>query len=197
MPTEESPLMRRPRYPLTATVVVGLVLAACASPAASEEPGASGGSEPSAAGEASQAGGDGGGGGTGGSGGIGMTLPDGAWSSGDLHVTISGDAGGSYDAPLLGQASATQGGQTILTYISAEGEVSIGVAIYTDSFAISVTTTELVAGGGTTTTCNVDYHTADDNNIDADFSCPDSPAFTAGGASGGTVDIEGSLTASR
>lgn len=185
--------MRFPRVLMIGTVVVGLVLAACAPPAGSE-PGASSGSEPSAAAEASQAGGDGGGGG---SGGMGITLPDGAWSSGELHVSISGDASSSHDAPLVGTGSYTGDGETILTYIDAEGSVSVGVAINADTFSISVTTTELVAGGGTTTNCSVDYHTADDNNIEADFSCPDSPAFTMTGTSGGTVNIEGSLTASR
>ena len=186
--------MRRPRYLLTGTVVVGLALAACASPAGG---GPSGGAEPSAAAEASQGGGDGGDGGGGGSGGIGKTLPDGQWSSGELHVTISGDASGSWDVPLVEMASYTTDGESILSYINADGQVSVGVAIYPDSFAISVTTTELVAGAGTTMNCSVEYHTADDNNIDADFSCPDSPAFTTTGTSGGTVNIEGSLTASR
>jgi hypothetical protein len=183
--------MRRPRVLMLGTVVVGLVLAACASPALNE-PGASNGSEPSAAAEASQAGGGGGG-----SGGIGTTLPDGAWSSGDVHVSISGDADASHDAPLIGTQSYTGGGETILTYADPDGSVLVGVNINADSFSISVTTTELVAGGGTTTNCSVEYHPADDNNIEADFSCPDSPAFTMTGTSGGTVNIEGSLTASR
>ncbi len=185
--------MRRPRYALVSSTVVGLVLAACATPAGSG-PGASSGSEPSAAAEASGAGGNGGGGADGG---IGITLPDGAWSSGELHVEISGDASGSYDAPLVEMASYTTDGESILSYVDSDAQVSVGVAIYTDSFAISVTTAELVAGAGTTMSCTVQYHTADDNHIEADFSCPDSPAFTTTGTSGGTVTIEGSLTASR
>ena len=185
--------MRRPRFVLIATAVAGLVLAACTSPAGTAGPDASSGSEPSGAAEGSQAGGGDG------SGGIGITLADGPWSSGDLHVAISGDVSGSYDIPLAGTANSsyTEGGQTILTYVDADTEVSVGVAIYTDSFAISVTTAELVAGAGTTMQCTVEYHTADDSSIDADFSCPDSPAFTMTGTSGGTVDIEGSLTATR
>jgi hypothetical protein len=186
--------MRRPRYLLTGTAVLGLVLAACGSPALSEL-GPSSGSEPSAAAQASPAGGDAGGG----AGGIGITLADGTWSSGNLQVTVSGDASGTYDAPLVGIAGAsyTTGGETILSYVDAEAQVSVGVAIYTDSFAISVTTTDLVAGAGTTLNCSVEYHSADDHTIDADFSCPNSPAFTTTGTAGGTVDIEGSLTATR
>jgi hypothetical protein len=183
--------MRRPHYPLVITVVVGLVLAACASPAASGEPGASSGSEPSAAAEASQ------GGGGGGTGGIGVTLSDGAWTGGEVHVAISGDADVNGDAPLLSANSYTTGDSTVLTYISADAQLSVGVAIYSDSFAISVTTPDLVAGAGTTMNCSVEYHTADENNIDADFSCPNSPSFTTSGTAGGTVNIEGSLTATR
>ena len=181
--------MRRPHYPSIVTVAVGLVLAACASPAG--EPGASSGSEPSAAPAASQ------GSGGGGTGGIGVTLSDGAWTDGEVHVTISGQADVTGDAPLLSANSYTTGDSTVLTYISADSQLSVGVAIYSDSFAISVTTPDVVAGAGTTMNCSVEYHTADDNNIDADFSCPNSPSFTTSGAAGGTVNIEGSLTATR
>jgi hypothetical protein len=184
--------MRRPDYPLIVTVVVGLVLAACASPAGSGEPGASSGSEPSAAPIASQAGGGGGG-----TGGIGVTLPDGAWTGGDVHVTISGDADVTGDAPLISTQSYTTGDNTVLFYVSADSQLSVGVAIYLDSFAISVTTPDVVAGAGTTMNCDVEYHGAEDNNIDAEFSCPNSPSFTTSGAAGGSVNIEGSLTATR
>ena len=184
--------MRRPDCPLIITVVVGLVLAACASPAGNGEPGASSGSEPSAAPAASQ-----GGGGGGGTGGIGVTLPDGAWTGGDVHVTISGDADVTGDAPLISQQSYTTGDNTVLFYVSADSQLSVGVAIYSDSFAISVTTPDVVAGAGTTMNCDVEYHSAEDNSIDADFSCPNSPSFTTSGAAGGSVNIEGSLTATR
>ncbi|HUG94532.1 MAG TPA: hypothetical protein VMK30_00140 [Pleomorphomonadaceae bacterium] len=184
--------MRRPDCPLIVTVVVGLLLAACASPAGSGEPGALSGSEPSAAPAASQ-----GGGGGGGTGGIGVTLPDGAWTGGDVHVTISGDADVTGDAPLISTQSYTTGDNTVLFYVSADSQLSVGVAIYSDSFAISVTTPDVVAGAGTTMNCDVEYHSAEDNNIDADFSCPNSPSFNTSGAAGGSVNIEGSLTATR
>ena len=183
--------MRRPHYLLAITAVVGLVLAACASPAASGAPGASSGSAPSAAAEASQ------GGGGGGTGGIGTTLSDGTWTDGEVHVSISGDANVTGDAPLISQQSYTTGDNTVLFYVSADSQLSVGVAIYSDSFAISVTTPDVVAGAGTTMNCSVEYHTADDNNIDANFSCPNSPSVTTTGAAGGTVNIEGSLTATR
>ena len=185
--------MRRPRYLLTGTVVVGLVLAACGSPAGGE-PETSSGGEPSAAAEASQAGGDGGSGG--GGGGLDASLSDGTWTGGEAHIDVSGDATTSADAPLTPTLSLTDSSSTNLVYTSEAG-VLIGIAIYSDSFAISITTAEVVAGGGTTTTCSVDWHSTADNNLSADFDCPDSPSFNASGGTAGTVDIRGSFTATR
>jgi hypothetical protein len=185
--------MRRPRYLLTATAVVGLMLAACGSPAGGE-PDASNGAEPSAAAEASQAGGDGGGGG--GGGGLDATLSDGAWTGGEAHIDVSGDATASADAPLTSTLSLTDSASTNLIYTNEAG-VLIGIAIYADSFAISITTAEVVAGGGTTTTCSVDWHSTADNNLSGDFDCPNSPSFTATGGTAGTVNIRGSFTATR
>jgi hypothetical protein len=54
----------------------------------------------------------------------------------------------------------------------------------------------MTGGGGTTTNCDVTWHSTDDNNLSADFSCPDSPAFTGTGGQA-SVDIEGSFTATR
>lgn len=179
--------MRRPRYLLVATVVVGLVLAACASPAGGE-PETLSGAQPSAAAEASQGGGGGGG--------LDVTLSDGAWTGGEAHIDVSGDATATADAPLTPTLSLTDSASTNLIYTSEAGAL-IGIAIYVDSFAISVTTAEVVAGGGTTTTCSVDWHSTADNNLSADFDCPNSPSFTASGSTAGTVNIRGSFTATR
>lgn len=182
--------MRRPRYPVVATVVVGLVLAACASPAGGE-PETSSGPQLSAAAEASQGDGDGGDGG-----GLDVTLSDGAWTGGEAHIDVSGDATATADAPLTPTLSLTDSASTNLIYTSAAGAL-IGIAIYVDSFAISITTAEVVAGGGTTTTCSVDWHSTADNSLSADFDCPNSPSFTAAGSTPGTVTIRGSFTATR
>jgi hypothetical protein len=182
--------MRRPRCLLVATVVVGLVLAACASPAGGE-PETSGGAQPSGAAEASQAGGGGGDGG-----GLDATLSDGAWTGGEAHIDVSGDATATADAPLTPTLSLTDSASTNLIYTNEAGAL-IGIAIYVDSFAISITTAEVVAGSGTTTTCSVDWHSTADNNLSADFDCPNSPSFTASGSTAGTVNIRGSFTATR
>jgi hypothetical protein len=193
--------MRRPPFYLVLAAVIGLVLAACASPSGGGG-GASDGGEPSSAAESnapeeSQDGGNGGGGGDGGGGGIGRTLPAGTWTGGTGSVDVTGDASASGDAPIQSMLSLTDGDSTTLTYASADGQFLLVLAIYSDSFAVSVTTPEAVGGGGTTTTCSVDWHSTDDNNLSADFSCPDSPAFTVSGGAAGTVDIDGSFTATR
>lgn len=192
--------MRRPPILGVLIVLIGLILAACGSPSGSGEPGASAGGEPSAPAESEEPGqsqSSGGGGGGGGGGGIGRTLPDGEWTGGEASVSMTGDADASGDAPISPILSLTSGDSTTLTYASADGQFLIVAAIYSDSFAVSVTTPEAVGGGGTTTTCSVDWHSTDDNNLSADFSCPNSPAFTVTGSSAGTVDIEGSFTATR
>ncbi len=185
--------MRRPHLVLILTFIIGLILAACASPAGS--PGASSGGEPSTAASEAPAASDGGGGG--GGGGIGTTLNDGAWSGGEAHVSMSGDASGTVDASLQPTISFTDGGSTTLIYVDADSGSSVAVSVTSGDFAASVTTAEMVAGGGTTTNCTVNYHSTDDNNISGDFSCPDSPAVTATGVVEGAVDFEGSFSATR
>jgi hypothetical protein len=189
--------MRRAR--LFSPFIALVLLAACggtpsesAGGDTSQEPGASqpAASQPSASQPAASQGGGGGGGG------INVTLSDGNWTGGSAQVTVSGDATEDIDAPLQSLLSLTGGASTTLSYISSNGQAVV-IAIYTDSFAVSVTTGDMTGGGGTTTTCDVTWHSTDDNNISADFSCPDSPAFTTGGTSGGTIDIEGSFTATR
>jgi hypothetical protein len=192
--------MRRPSLILILLTGLLLVLAACGgspseSPDASsdDQPGASepAASEPAASEPAASQGGSGGGGG-----GIGVDLSNGSWTGGQADVEVSGSASATISAPLFAATSITDGGSTTLTYVSADGGL-IGIAIYADSFAVSVTTADLVGGGGTTTTCDVAWNSTADNNIAGGFSCPDSPAFTVTGGSAGTVDIEGSFTATR
>jgi hypothetical protein len=191
--------MRRPPFYLVLAAIVGLLLAACASPSGGEPGASAGGGEPSTAAESQDGGGggggDGGGGGGGGGGGLDSELGDGAWTGGTAQVDLSGDASGGFEAPLFSATSLTDGTTTTLTFTGDGG--LIGIAIDAETFSVSVTTAEVVAGGGTTTNCSVSYTSTSSNNLSGDFSCPDSPAFTSTGTSGGTVDIEGSFTATR
>ncbi|HEY3427110.1 MAG TPA: hypothetical protein VGK83_00430 [Acidimicrobiia bacterium] len=127
--------------------------------------------------------------------GVGILLSDGSWTGGVVQVEMSGDATASFDADLVSANSFTDGQSTTLYYVGAGGE-GVGVAIYPDSWAISVTTAELTGGAGTTTECTVNYQSAEDTNVAGEFSCPDSPVFTLTGA-GGTATFVGSFDAAR
>ncbi len=161
---------------------------AATNPSASET---SQGSTGASSTSAPEAGGD-----VGGTGGIDTALTDGNWTGGSVHVEMSGDATGSLDADLLSANSITDGQSTTLFYTGAEG-VGVGVAIYPDSWAISVTTSDLTGGGGTTTECTVTYESVEDDNVAGAFSCPNSPVFTLAAGSAGTVTFEGSFDATR
>ena len=136
--------------------------------------------------------------GAGNAGDVGATFSGGGWTGGTIHVEMSGDATGNIDADLLPANSITDGQSTTLYYTSASNQgAGVAVAIYPDSWAISVTTADLTGGGGTTTECTVSYESVEDNNVAGVFSCPDSPVFTLAAGAAGTVTFEGSFEATR
>ncbi|MEP7040689.1 MAG: hypothetical protein ABI864_03850 [Chloroflexota bacterium] len=183
----------RPLRSYLALLTIVAITVAC-SPGSSSG-GESRGAEPSTGSQPSRAAASSGGGG-GGSGGIGKTLADGQWTSGTAHLDYSGDKSGSFDAPLFAITSLTTGGTSVLTFIDTEKGLSATVAIYPDSFAVSVTTAAFTGGAGTTTNCTVTYQAGDEHNIEASFNCQNAPViFTTGG--NGTVNLEGTLSASR
>lgn len=184
--------MRRPHYVLVATVVVGLVLAACASPAASGEPGASSGSAPSAAADASQGGGGGGGGDSG------LTLPDGAWTAGRANATVSGGVSGTIEADLFAATSITDGGNTFLQYISSDG-AQVAVAIYPNDVGVSVVSSDFSGGGGSTAggQCEVSFSRSDDNAVEGTVHCEDAPMLSSTGTVDTLATLDVSFSATR
>jgi hypothetical protein len=181
--------MRRPSSLLVLIAALGLLLAACASPAG---PGASDGGEPSAAAE-SQAGGDGDGDGDGA-----VPAPaDGTWDSGSADVEVSGEVDASFDGELAAP-SGTYAGVTSLVYSSEAGTLTF--AITADMpFAVALVTADFLAGSGEEagSSCNVDYSRSDEDGIEATFRCPNGSAVSTTGIFEGTVTIEGSFSASR
>lgn len=184
--------MRGPPFAIILAIAVGLILAACGSPAGSTEPGASSGNEPSTAPAESQ--GDSGGGG----GGDGLTLPDGAWTGGHASTDIGGEVDSSFEGDLFTATSLSAGGQTFLQYLSTDGE-QIAVAIYPDSVAVSVVTTEFAGGGGSTESggqCVATFSRSDDNAVEGSVHCEDAPMVTMSGAANqlATIDVDFSAT---
>lgn len=181
--------MRRPPVLGVLIVLIGLILAACASPSGDGgEPSSAAGSE---APGASQGGGDSGNGGNGEA----PQPAEGVWSAGEAEVTVSGDA----SASLTGQISPPSGtydGATSLIYVSEDGSLTVGINAE-EAFGVAVTTSEFVAGGGANQDCEVDYRQADDSRIEATFRCDNADAIGINGVMVGTVTLEGSFTATR
>jgi len=183
--------MRRPPVLGVLIVLIGLVLAACSSPAG--EPGASAGGEPSAPAQSegpgqSQSGGGGGDGEA--------PVPgDGAWTGGEADVDVSGDVSGSFTNPIS-PPSGTYSGATSLIYVSEEGTITIALNSG-DPFAVGVTTTDFVAGSSSFEDCEVEYQQADESRIEGSFRCDDGSGVSTSGAVIGTITIEGSFTATR
>lgn len=179
--------MRRPSLLLVLTAVIGLVLAACASPAGS--PGASGGGEPSsAAGSEAPAGSDDGSGGGGGGGGS---------ASGSLVYDISGDYSASGELPyqsIMGGYLDLQG----VTYLPfAETESSDEVAFITLSDEQNI----FAFGNGEFSVpaadCDWNVTRNDATGAAGSFECTDAMGIHVGEQTFVTVDISGSFDTSN
>jgi hypothetical protein len=139
------------------------------------------------------------GGGGGGGGGGGLTLPEGAWSGGNLHLVVSGDFSATIDAPLFPSTSVTIPDYTILYYIAEASQSSVTLGIYSDYVAISLTTPQFVGGAGSTqdSVCSASFARREANSVEGTITCTDAPVVSTAGAIGQTVDMQGSFTATR
>lgn len=197
--------MRRPSMP-TILIGLGLIGAACAGPASST--GQSAGGEPSSAAHSqalasqvapsrapesqapppSQ-----GGGATDGP----PAPPDGPWTGGRGTVTVSGAVSHSSDAPITVDLSKTfDGGTSVLIYNSDDAYVTFYVNSTNLPFQASVGTQQWDASGDD---CDVTYARAEDNAIEATFSCvvDEFYWFGTGAAPTGEIIISGTISATR
>jgi len=181
--------MRRQNLVLVLTLIVGLVLAACASPAG--EPGASdggGGGDQSAAAEASQGGGGGGGGGEV------PTINARTFTGGSAQVNVSGmftidqdiaiNTGASYGAGdftwLQYGDSGAETPNALITVGDGEVGVNVGLGSYTAT--------------GTSEQCSWNFDVTD-TTVSGTFSCTGVAGYNPTDGSLGTVDIEIAFTA--
>ncbi|MGH2482986.1 MAG: hypothetical protein ACRDE9_00845, partial [Candidatus Limnocylindria bacterium] len=170
--------MRRPPVLLTTTLAVGLLLAACASPAGSGEPGASSGSEPSAAPAAS----DGGGGG-----GIGT-------GSGSVQFQINGGFSDSGELPFAGNfAYFQQAGVSFLVFTDDTAATEANGVILTlsaDGNVFQYVTDEIVVPAGT---CDWNITRNDATGAAGSFECNDQSGFATDGQVYTDLDISGTF----
>jgi len=177
--------------------ILTLSLGACgSSPGASGDTGTE--SQPADASEpVADATTDGGGGGSGG--GDIPTIADAMYMTGSVHVEVSGDKSQTVDAELVGGASGTFSGQTILTYIVGEGQeaVTVGISVSAESGAtIAFSSAVLVAGGGADQGCSFGLDKNDAAGIAGTMSCSGVEGLTTG-LETPIVKIEAAFSANR
>jgi hypothetical protein len=178
--------MRRPSLLLILTAVIGLVLAACASPAGS--PDASGGSEPSsAAGSEAPASSDGGGGGGGGLG----------TGSGSVEFEITGGFSDSGELPFVGDFGYfQQAGVSFLVFTedNAASEANgIIITLSDDGNVLQYVTDEIVVPAAT---CDWNVTRSDATGAAGSFSCNDQAGFGTNGQTYTDLDLNGSFEVS-
>ena len=173
---------------------MGLLVGACASPAVS--PGEStesesAGGEPSTATAESDSPAE-----SAASSGGAPALADGPWAGGRGQMTVSGGVSLTVDEQLTTGVSETTDAKTLLAYNTDAEFVTIGINFIGVPFHASITANDFSASSED---CEVTYNRADDNGIDATFSCVADEFYwyLAGEEPTDPVMIEGSFTATR
>jgi hypothetical protein len=178
-----APFMRRPPLLLILTFIIGLILAACASPAGS--PDASSGGEPSIA--ASEAPAESEGSGGGGGGGIGT-------GTGSVEYEITGGFSDSGELPFAGNfAYFQQAGVTFLVFTDDTDAAEANGVIITlsdDGNALQYVTDEIIVPAGT---CEWDVTRNDATGAAGSFTCTDQGGFGTDGTVHTDLDISGSF----
>jgi len=176
-------MRRSPIVPILA-IAVGLILAACASPADSSEPGASSGTEPSTAPAESQEGDGGGGGGGGGIGG----------GSGSVQFDISGGFSDSGELPFAGDfAFFQQAGVTFLVFTDDTDATEANGVILTlseDGNVFQYVTDEVVIPASE---CEWNVTRNDASGAAGSFECSDQAGFGTDAQVYTDLDISGSF----
>lgn len=182
--------MRRPSLLLILTAVIGLVLAACASPSGS--PDASGGTEPSSAAgsEAPAQSDDGSGGGGGGGGGLGS-------GSGSVEFEITGGFSDSGELPFVGDfAYFQQAGVSFFVFTddsTATEANGIIITLSDDGNVLQYVTDEIVVPAAT---CDWNISRNDASGAAGSFDCNDQAGFGTNGQAYTDLDINGSFEVS-
>jgi hypothetical protein len=122
--------------------------------------------------------------------------PDGPWTGGRGQVTVSGAVSHSTDEPLTADLSETfAGGTSLLIYNSDDTFVTFYINSTGTPFHASVGTQQFDASGSD---CDVTYTRAEDNAIEATFSCVvDEFHFYGDPDPTGEVIISGTISATR
>ena len=128
------------------------------------------------------------------------TIADGYYKTGTAHVEVSGDKSQTVDVELIGAASGTFTGSTVLQYFTGEGTEGVSVVIGFDKesgASIAFTSAVIVAGGGAEQGCAFNLDRNDAAGIGGSFSCSGLAGLVAGALTTNTVNIQATFTADR
>jgi hypothetical protein len=126
-------------------------------------------------------------------------IADGAFTSGKLHLEISGDVTATVDVPLQGGLSFTQAGSTVLSYADPSTGDGGGVAISPDGNVITLSTAAVSTAGASVqaTGCRITVTQSDASRLAGTVDCPGLPGVVAATAKNVTVNLRGTFEASR
>ena len=122
----------------------------------------------------------------------------GAFTTGKLHVEISGDVTATFDAPLLGAMSAASAGSTLLTYANSSTGDGGSVVISDKSAGVAALSSSAgVSASGTRVNCTISVTQSDASRVAGTFDCKHVLAILSNGSASGNVDMRGTFEAAR
>lgn len=128
------------------------------------------------------------------------TITDGYYKTGTAHVEISGAKSQTADVELIGAASGTFTGSTVLQYVTGDGNEGISVVIGLDPEAgasVAFTSAVVVAGGGPEQGCTFNLDRNDASGIGGSFACSGLAGMAAGALTTENVNLAATFTANR
>ena len=128
-------------------------------------------------------------------------IVDGGWTSGKLHIEISGDVTATLDFPLQGGMSMTTAGATLLSYADPGTSEGGGVVVASTGNGITLSSAKVStaggAGGGDANTCTIAITQSDASRLAGTFDCKRLVGLVAAESRNVTVDMKGTFEASR
>lgn len=128
-------------------------------------------------------------------------IVDGAYTSGNVHIEISGDVTATFDFPLQGGASVTTAGATLLSFADTANSEGGGIVVASTGNAITLSSSRVsTAGGdtgGDTNVCAITVTQSDASKLAGTFDCKRLVGVVASTSQSVTIDMRGTFEASR
>jgi hypothetical protein len=127
-------------------------------------------------------------------------IVDGGWTSGNLHIEVSGDVTATLDYPLQGGMSMTTAGATLLSFADAANSEGGGIVVASTGNAITLSSSRVSTAGGDTgdaNQCTIAVTQSDASKLAGTFDCKRLVGVVASESRNVTVDMRGTFEATR